>query len=133
MRLQEAEQIAALLNKHNALQSVYDGNRVLHSKARYYPQVYKGIVVGSIALMRWNFIFTEVKHLVVHPRLRGHGLGKRMLRQALATTATPLMYATVREDNLTSLHLFVTEGFTKIARITMADHNVALLMKANNG
>lgn len=127
----QAEQIAHLLNENNKLQSVYDGGKVLNSKATYLPEHFQGLVFGSVAIQRMNFMLTEIKHLVVHPAFRKMGLAQLMLGKAMARAETPLLFATIRDDNTGSLHLFQKTGFKAVARVAMGDHRTILLLRTN--
>jgi ribosomal protein S18 acetylase RimI-like enzyme len=127
----QAEQIAHLLNENNRLQSAYTGGKVLQSSATYYPIQLAGFVFGSVAVHRMNFFLTEIKHVVVHPLFRRMGMARKMVEHAVTTVETPIMYATIREDNTASLKLFESLGFVAVQEGNMGDHKLQLLMKQN--
>jgi ribosomal protein S18 acetylase RimI-like enzyme len=127
----QAEQIAHLLNENNELQTAYDGSKILNSKAKYYPEHYQGLVFGSIAVQRVNFMLSEIKHLVVHPAFRRGGLAREMLTEAEARVETPVIFATIRSKNTASLKLFHQAGFRAVIRAPVGDHETVLLIKAN--
>jgi len=127
----QAEQIAHLLNLHNKLQSPYDGRRILNSNATYYPEHFEGLVFGSVAVQRMNFMLTEIKHLVVHPAFRKMGLARVMLGKAMGAAVTPLLFATIRADNEGSLHLFQGEGFKPVAKARVDKHQILFLLRTN--
>ena len=86
---------------------MYDSVRVDRSLATYYPLHLNNLVFGSVAVQRFNFLLSEVKHLVVHPLFRRMGLAKHLLSFALGKVETPLVYASIRKENKASVTLFV--------------------------
>lgn len=126
-----AAQVAHLLNLHNRLRTPYNAFKVLNSKTVYLPEVLGGLVFGSIGVQRVSFLLSEVKHLVVHPILRRAGLGRGLLKKAMATAITPLLFATIRADNEASIALFVSMGFHISATSTVSDYKVHLLLREN--
>jgi len=87
------------------------------------------MVIGCIGIKRLNFLLTEIKHLVVHPVLRRYGLAKALLAGAEGAATTPLVTASIREDNTASQRLFLNAGFTIVATAAVEDHNVKLVLK----
>jgi ribosomal protein S18 acetylase RimI-like enzyme len=126
-----AEQIAHLLNQHNSLQTPYTGDKVIGAKAKYHPIQHEGLVFGSVATHRLNFMLTEVKHLVVHPTFRKMGLGHKLIKTAMGRADTPVIYATIRKDNTASLYLFEKAGFRVISTAKIKDHETHFLIKEN--
>lgn len=127
----QAEQIAHLLNENNNLRGEYDGDKILRSTASYHPEHFEGLVFGSVAVQRLTFMLSEIKHLVVHHSFRRMGLGKRLLSKALLAIDTPLVCATIREENVASLALFHSSGFVSLAKANFGDHKTWFLLKAN--
>ena len=76
-------------------------------------------------------MLSEVKHLVVHRAFRRMGLARSMLSGALASIETPVIFATIRSDNVPSLSLFASFGFTAYYKVDMGNHQTTLLLKAN--
>lgn len=76
-------------------------------------------------------MLTEVKHLVVHPMFRKMGLGRTLINTAMKKADTPIMYATIRENNIASLHIFKAAGFKIISTAKIKDHNTHFLIKEN--
>lgn len=128
---EQATQIAQLLNNYSALQVEYNTEKILNSEALYYPLHYNGFVLGSITLQRYNFLLTEIKHLVVHPSFRKFGVGKALLAYAIPSVTTPITYATVRTDNEVSKNMFTKAGFRTVAKVVITDHQILLLVREN--
>ena len=103
----------------------------MSTKGTYHPVMEQGIVFGSVCTYRLNFMLTEVKHLVVHPMFRKMGLGKTLINKAIAKVETPIMYATIRESNIASMHIFNAAGFDIISTAKIKDHNTHFLIKNN--
>lgn len=126
-----AAEIASLLNQHNRLQQQYDGTQIQDSEAIYFPALHQGQLLGSVALRRISVLLSEVRHLVVAPRLRGFGLGKLLVDTALRAAQTPFVYAFVRTDNAPSLALFASRGFQIVGTGPAQDHHVHLLLRTS--
>jgi len=76
-------------------------------------------------------MLTEVKHLVVHPMFRKMGLGRTLINTAMGKADTPIMYATIRESNAASLHIFKAAGFKIVSTAKIKDHSTHFLIKEN--
>jgi ribosomal protein S18 acetylase RimI-like enzyme len=76
-------------------------------------------------------MLTEVKHLVVHPLFRKMGLGRALIETAMKKADTPIMYATIRESNSSSLYIFKEAGFKIISTAEIKDHKTHFLIKEN--
>ena len=126
-----ARQLAALLNQHNALESRKNAEGVLSSGVRYVVETHGKHLLGACGAHKQSYSFTEIKHLVVHPQWRGKGIGKFLAKRALALVETPLVYATVRENNSSSLGLFKKLGFEVSTHYNTGEHRVVLLTRAN--
>ncbi len=68
-----------------------------------------------------NYIVDEAHllNICVHPRLRGQGAGRRLLRHAVATSAEDqisCMILEVRQSNRPAFRLYRSEGFEEIGR-----------------
>lgn len=126
-----AYQIASLINEHNRLEAQRSPHDILQGPVNYVVETHGRWVIGTIGMHRQSYTFTEIKHLVVHPDWRGKDLAKFLLQRALTIVDTKMMYATVREDNAASLHLFESLGFTNSGEYDAEGHNVILLVKVN--
>jgi N-acetylglutamate synthase-like GNAT family acetyltransferase len=126
-----AYQIAGLVNTHNRLDSQRSGHDILHGPVNYVVETHGKWVIGVAGLHRQSYTFTEIKHLVVHPDWRGKGLSRFLLQRSLSIVDTKMMYATVRDDNAASLHLFESLGFKNSGGYEAEGHNVILLVKVN--
>lgn len=118
-----AAQVAALLNEHNNLSLSYTASKILNSTAVYLPVVVKGLVIASIAVEQRGLIWSEIKHLVVRPQLRGVGLASYLLKETLPKVKAPFIYATIREDNQSSLKVFQKFQFSVVGSTQLLGHN----------
>jgi N-acetylglutamate synthase-like GNAT family acetyltransferase len=128
---QIAYQIAALVNCCNDLSKKRSVSDILSGGTNYVAETHGQWVLGAVGLDRQSYTFTEIKHLVVHPDWRGKGVARHLLTRALGVISTKMAYATVREDNETSLKLFENLGFIKSGDYPAEDHRVILLVRVS--
>ncbi len=126
-----ARQIAGLLNEYNQLSRTRRGPELLESKTDYVAETHGRLVIGAVGVCKTSSALSEVKHLVVREEWRGKGIAKFILEKALSLSATPLLYATIRTDNLRSLALFERVGFTRGQQYKSLDHCVILLTRTS--
>jgi N-acetylglutamate synthase-like GNAT family acetyltransferase len=124
-------QIAQILNSYSDLSVKYDYRSIRDSPIKHHYLATKdGIVVGVVGVHRFNMHLSEIKHLVVPPNLRRHGLARRLVEIALKDTATPLAMSSVREENVASLSLLTSMGF-KVAEkyVSKEGRSILILLK----
>ena len=126
-----ARQVAALINSHNRLFTRRSADDIICGKTNYVVETHGRWVLGAAGLERQGYTFTEIKHVVVHPKWRGKGVGKHLLRRALEVASTKMVYATVREDNENSLKLFESFGFRRSGNYATENHRVILLVRVS--
>lgn len=126
-----AEQLAKLLNSHNQLRNRKTAQELELGRVNYIVELHGSLLIGACGLEKQSYSLTEIKHLVVKPQWRGKGLGKFLVRRAISISKTPLLYATVRGDNMASRKLFESLGFT-VAGSYKGNHEVTLLVKVNS-
>jgi len=126
-----AKQLANLLNTHNKLSNPKRESLLLSSKADYVVETHGKFLIGACGAERVGYTFSEIKHLVVDPQWRGKGVGKFLVERAMCLTDTPLLFASIREDNKHSMALFESLGFEKKNEYTRNSHKVIILTKAN--
>ena len=73
-------------------------------------------MIGVVGLEQRGANITEIKHLVVHPAYRRHGLGVRLLQKAVDATTTEFVYGRVRSDNLTNIRNNLRIGMNPIGK-----------------
>lgn len=122
-------QIAGLLNDFNHLGSKRSAHDVCRSRTDYIVETNGLYVAGAIGVDRQSYTFTELKHLVVHPRYRKQGIAKYLIEQAVNTVDTKMLFVTVREDNHPSLNLFTSLGFVRGGGYEAEEHKVILLVR----
>lgn len=80
-----------------------------------------GVVAGaSLVLRRAGSAAARLYSLVVDPALRGHGLGRALVADALAVAAAGgagRLDLEVRADNAAAIALYAALGFTRVRRL----------------
>lgn len=127
-----AEQVAALLNTYSNLALQRTSLDIQDSKTSYIVESHGRHVIGACGLHKLTYQLTELKHLVVIPPWRRQGVGRFLVKRAIALCSTPVLYATVRRDNSPSLQLFKSLGFEVGTDYTNEDHGVIFLVRASS-
>ena len=123
-----AKQIAWLINTNNRLNKRYNINEILSVSSSYLVETLGSIVVGCVQVERQAYVLSEIKHLVVHLTMRRQGLAKILIASALNKSTTPVVYATVREDNIGSQKAFTACGFTNAGKYTTENRSIILFL-----
>ena len=123
------EQIAELLNANNHLALRRSGADITSSKIGYVVETHGKHVIAACGLEKQSFVLTEMKHLVVKEGWRKKGVGRFVVKRALTICETPLVYATVREDNISSLNLLSSVDFHKAGEYPADGHRVFMLAR----
>ncbi|MBN2323667.1 MAG: GNAT family N-acetyltransferase [Spirochaetes bacterium] len=55
-----------------------------HERERIWIVEYRGRVCGSVAIVEHTKSEAQLRWLILHPDLRGHGLGKKLVRDAVS-------------------------------------------------
>ena len=129
---QISHQIAGLINSYNQLTKKRSGSNIQNGHTNYIVETHGGWVLGAVGLDRQSYTFTEIKHLVVAPEWRKQGIAKHLLKRALGMINTKMVYATIRDDNESSLELFESLGFQRSGDYPTENHKVTLLVKVNS-
>lgn len=126
-----AEQIAALLNRHNKLVKIHNKFTIMNSTIKYFVEmttsggaIHKPVVIGCVGLLKDNSYLSTVKHLSVDPSYRERGIAKRLVQIAIANCTTDNIRMTIREDNVPSLMLSKAIQFKHITKTLHKDHYV---------
>ena len=125
-----AQQIAALVNKHNRLYKRHSRYSVLKDRANYFVEVVADKVIGCAGLAKKHPTISEIKHVCVHPTYRRRGIAKKLINLAMANCKTPFVYMTIREDNLPSLMTAKSLGFMLVRKDWRKDHYVVTVGRA---
>jgi len=90
-------------------------------------------LVGVVGLYKTAWHTTEIRGLCVSKFVRGNGIGKFIVKEAIKLVQTPLIAATVAEQNTASLKVFSSNGFTVVTSFMHMEtgHNVLLLIRNN--
>ncbi len=120
-------QLADLLNTYNRLAGKRHAIDILSSETDYVVETHGKLVIGAVGVRRLSFHVSEIKHLSVRKKWRGKGIGRFLLKRALGMCVTPFAYATIREDNLSSIQLFESVGFSRVGEYDGVGHKVLIL------
>ena len=123
-----ATQIAALLNKHNKLGVHYSKDGILLEKDTYIVETVDRFVVAAVQIKRLSYAISEAKHLVVRTNMRKKGLAKSLVTAAVNRSTTPIVIATIREENAGSIKTFESCGFVCSGKYTTNTRDVLLYM-----
>ena len=121
-----AFQLAQLINRYNNLESTYTKELILNNKANYIVESIGTRVIGCAAIEKQAYAISELKHIVVSPEARRTGIASYLVSSAISKSQTPLIYATVREDNPASQKLLEKRGFSSVGFYTTEKRDVKL-------
>jgi ribosomal protein S18 acetylase RimI-like enzyme len=127
--LQETEiarQVALLINNNNDLNSKLNAATVLANRKGYIVESSGTEVVACVKLERQSYNMSEIKHLVVISKYRKCGLAKRLVLESLKRSTNPIVYATVRKDNIPSQKVFQACGFINSGQYTTGNKVILL-------
>ena len=93
------------------------------------PTVISSKVFASVALKKVSFSLSEICHLVVHPEMRGIGLGKLLVEKAVKNSKASFLYATIRSDNIASQKAFIANQFEKVSEKVVDDHTLFMYVR----
>ena len=130
-----AEQIARLLNQRNELTRQYNAAKVLEHAENYLYLKQDAEVSACIRLSRVQWYQVEIHHLTVSELHEGRGYGRKLVRRALTQAreqGARVAQCTIREGNVRSERLFVSEGFARTCAFfnAMSGNTVFVLQKA---
>jgi len=97
----------------------WHAKRTLQSISTVRAVEWDGEVVAAALLERFDREVAYVYYLFVAQRMRGRGLGRRLLDDALdrfRRDGAVVVYAACGEDNVPSLRLFESRGFRRVGR-----------------
>lgn len=124
-----ATQIAGLVNAYNNLTRIHTTGSILSSPAKYFVEIYENKVIGCVGLTKVNEKESKAHHGSVHPDYRKRGVGKKLLKLAVIHCETPLIYGTIRENNIASLRMSFSVGFKAAQRIYSRGHSLILVKR----
>lgn len=126
--LEIAKQISSLLRQHSNLGTVFTPEMIMAAQGEYIVQTIGPLVAASLKIERQSYNMTEIKHLVVHPSMRRQGLAKLIILAGIKQATTPLIYATIKEDNTASCKALQACGLKHVSQYTTGNRNVLLYM-----
>jgi len=126
-----SEQVASLINTYNNLSYRRTALDVREGKIDYVVETHGKWVVGCCGYEKLGYQLTEIKHLAVNQEWRRRGVGGFLIKSVLKFCDTPAIFATVREDNKSSMSLFRTLGFIPSVTYNAEGHNVLLLTRVS--
>lgn len=130
-----AGKIAQLLNKRNELTRKYNAAMILEHVESYLYLEQDTEIVACIRLSRVQWYQVEIHHLTVAETHEGRGYGRKLVRSVLTQAmekGARLAQCTIREGNVRSEGLFVSEGFVRTCAFfnQMSGNTVFVLQKA---
>jgi len=127
-----SEQIAVLLNTYNDLSYKRTFSDILQGKVKYIAETHGKRVLAACGYEHLSYQLSEIKHLVVHPNWRGKGLGRFMVKRCIEIIQTPLLYATVKRVNNSSINVFKSLGFKEACTYFNEEHDVIMLTRSSS-
>ncbi len=124
-----ARQIAGLLNDYNNLSRKRRGPEIVEGKTDYVSETHGRLVIAAVGISKTSSTLSEIKHLVVRPEWRRKKVARFILERAMSLSTTPLLYATIREDNTASVELCQSVGLTRERKYWAVNHDVVLLTR----
>lgn len=98
-------------------------------RGRYYCAIIDGSIIGCVGIRRASWFLTEIYHVYISEEYRNQGIGSQLVQAAIIASKTPLVSATVREDNRHSMKLFGSLRFRVTECFANDDHYVFLLVR----
>ena len=119
MTLNEANEIASLLNERNELVRAYTGEAVLADADNYEFEVRSEGVVACVERKKVQWYQWEIRHLSVRKELEGKGVASVLYQRAETAARSGgarILQCTIREGNTRSVCFFEKRGFLKVGR-----------------
>ena len=123
-----AKQIASLINKHSQLSITHTPESILNSQGDYLIETLGSLVVGCVKIEKQSYTIAELRHLVIHPSMRGHGLARSLISNGVRESPSPIVYAMIREDNTASQKAFLACGFLNSCNYTTGSRGIFLFI-----
>lgn len=124
-----ARQIAAMINAHNRWYTRFNEAAMLSMQGRYFVEIYGGKVAACAGTVEDQPSMTKIQHVCVLPEFRRRGLSKKLVELSMMHSRTEYIYMTVREDNIPSLAMARSLGFTFIRKDWFRDHYTQTLAR----
>lgn len=117
-----ARQIAEMVNRYNGWYTRFSAYSLERTYGRYFAEVYGDKVVACVGAMKEYPTLSKLFHICVLPEFRKRKLASKLVEMAIAHCDTEHVYMTVREDNVPSLRMAESLGFTLIKSVWFIDH-----------
>lgn len=124
---QIANQIAMLLNNYNRLTKLHNNNTIKYNKAKYFIELHGDLVIACAGLTQTGLEISKIHHIAVRPEFRKQGLGRKLVTVALNHCVTSHVFMTIRDDNIPSLKLARSLGFSMLNYIWREDHYILIV------
>lgn len=113
----QAQQVADLLNRRNALSITYTSERVLNEAASYILETsIDDVILGCVQLKQVQWYQSELCHLTVDEAFEGRGISSKLIESAEVLARqnnSRIIQCTVRSDNAKSMSRFIKCGYLK--------------------
>ena len=98
-----ATQIACLLNNGGQLIQCMTPQIILSNSISYIIELEGDVVIGVVGIEKKTNRVSEIKHLCVLQDKRKHGLGLKLLRCAIVSANTEIVYGNVDIENIANI------------------------------
>ena len=98
-------------------------------RGHYYCAIIDGNIVGCVGVRKASWFLTEIYHVYVSDEYRNQRIGNHLVQAAIDASKTPLVSATVRENNTHSMKLFSRLKFRVAQCFQNEGHYVFLLIR----
>ena len=116
MNIEQAKQIAALLNQRNKLVNEYSPDDVKEKEQNYVYLDEELKIVACAESKKVQWYQWEICHVSVDKTCEGKGFGSKILKMAEKKAidgGAKILQCTIRSNNESSLRLFFDKGYTK--------------------
>ena len=114
----EAQELTTLINNYNNLKWGINNLSQVYNGKHFVIIDSKGKVLGGIGYRLHSWYLCEIYHLVMSPKYREKGFGKELIKFLLDKKLSYIYAATIYKNNTSSISLFYSLGFDRVAEIT---------------
>ena len=124
-----ARQVAEMVNRYNGWYTSFSAYSLMRTQGRYFVETYGDKVVACVGTNKEYPTLSKLFHICVLPEYRKRRLASKLVELAIASCDTEHVYMTIREDNVHSLRMAESLGFTFIRSMWFIDHNTHTLAR----
>jgi len=117
-----ARQVADMVNRHNKWYTKFSAESLLMAQGRYFVELLGTRVVACAGAVQEYPTLSKIMHVCVLPEFRRQKLASKLAEMAIANCSTEHVYMTVREDNMPSLRMAESLGFSFVRKDWFKNH-----------